>query len=119
MNKIVKKAVVIVAATAITFGTIAATSTTIMANTNSQTISTRCVGRGNGMMLQGMMRDNNGNFLTREAFEARLDSWIRDGIINERDRTFFLDRFDWCFENGGGAIGPRGGCGNNRGNLLR
>lgn len=72
-------------------------------------------GYGNGYGFCGggysLMWDQDGNFLDKDAFEANLDKLIEDGYILSEDRDYFLDRYDWCAENGGGAIGVRGGRG--------
>lgn len=60
------------------------------------------------------MRDDNGNFLSKEAFEKKLDKAIEDGLILAEDRAFFIERYDYCAEYGGGANGMRGGCGMGR-----
>ncbi len=55
-----------------------------------------------------LMRNADGSFLTKEAFEANLDQAIADGYILESNRQYYVDMFDYCVANGG--IG-RGGCG--------
>lgn len=75
-------------------------------------------GYGCGMYGVGysLMWDSDGNFLDRESFEAKLDSLIDNGVISEDDRDYYLERYDWCSANGGGAAGVRGGgCGMGRG----
>ena len=95
-KSLIKKAVAFVAVGIMTAGL----RTAVMADTAS---FVRCAGQG--QMMQGMMWDSDGNFLTREAFEERLDAWIADGAISERNRDFMLERFDWCFSYGGGVAG--------------
>ncbi|MCL2576384.1 MAG: hypothetical protein FWE33_08100 [Defluviitaleaceae bacterium] len=60
-------------------------------------------GCGGGM--QGLMWDDNGEFLAREAFETRIDGYIAQGFILQSSRAGLLAHFDWCAENGGGAFG--------------
>lgn len=85
-----------------------------VASANTQPMAANCCNRGGNMGRNqpgGMMWDEDGNFLTREAFEARLNEWIADGRIPARNREFMLERFDWCADYGGGATGARGRCG--------
>ena len=42
------------------------------------------------------MWNDDGTFMSREAFEVRLDELIASGSILESDRAFFLERFDFC-----------------------
>lgn len=102
----------------------------VFANTTSANAATsanefRGCGRGGGvgmMGLGGMMWDDDGNFLTREAFIERLDSLIADGQIAANQRDFFIERYDFCGTYGGGATGTRGGCavnGGGRGMMSR
>ncbi|MDR1703645.1 MAG: hypothetical protein LBS19_03030 [Clostridiales bacterium] len=75
-------------------------------------------GYGCGMYGAGysLMWDEDGNFLDQESFEANLDKLIEDGVISEYDRDYYLERYEWCSTNGGGAAGTRGGgCGMGRG----
>lgn len=67
------------------------------------------MGQGLGFRLGGfgLMWAEDGTFLDREAFEARLDALIAEGLISEADRAAFLERYDWCAANGGGAAGER------------
>jgi len=109
MRKVVKSAIAVAAATVMAFGMIAGTGITVMANDNVPALG--CCGGLGRNIGGGMMWDEDGNFLTREAFEARLDAWIADGLIRSQDRAFMLERFDWCAANGGGATGVRGACG--------
>ena len=80
----------------------------------------RCGGFGGGM--RGIMWDYDGGFLSRDAFEARLDGLIADGFIHANDRAFYLEMYDFCGTYGGGfgncALGGRRGGGRfgNRGN---
>ncbi|MCL2840643.1 MAG: hypothetical protein FWE05_07690 [Defluviitaleaceae bacterium] len=110
MKRMVKTVAAFILAGAMVVGFIAVTNTTALANELSR-FGGCCVGGGMGRQLGGMMWDEDGNFLTREAFEERLDNWIAEGFINSQDRTFMLERFDWCFSYGGGATGVRGQCG--------
>ena len=89
-------------------------STTVMANTiqNSDFAWACCTGRGTGYM-GGLMWNEDGTFMSREAFETRLDELIASGTILESDRPFFLERFDFCATYGAGATGMRGACGRN------
>ena len=64
---------------------------------------------GGGM---GLMWDDNGSFVSRDAFEQRVDDLIESGVIASADRAALLDMYDWCAENGfAGGRGGRGGCG--------
>jgi|GEM_PF-3330013 len=110
MKEMMKKTMVATAMAAVVFGTMAAASTTVMAEEPTR-FAGGCPGRGLGWQTGGMMWDADGNFLTREAFEERLDGWIADGLVRAEDRAFMLERFDWCGSYGGGATGVRGGCG--------
>jgi len=71
----------------------------------------RCAGIGanNGLRLNGngLMWAEDGTFLSRAAFEARLDALIAQGLISATDREALLSQYDWCVANGGGAIGAR------------
>lgn len=67
----------------------------------------------------GLMWDDDGKFLSREAFEENLNKAIEDGFIRSEDKGAFLEMYDYCAENGGGAYGTRGygmrgGCGMGR-----
>lgn len=61
-----------------------------------------------------LMRDSNGNFLSKEDFESNLDKAIADGDIASADRGYYVEMFDYCVANGG-SFGGRGfggrGCG--------
>ena len=62
----------------------------------------------------GLMWDDDGNFLDRDAFEERLDKAIEDGFIPSGDRDYCLEMYDYCIGGGmygGGAYGGRGCCG--------
>jgi hypothetical protein len=61
--------------------------------------------------LGGLMWDENGNFLDKDVFEKKIDSLIKDGTIAASDKEYFMERYDWCQTNGGGAMGVRGGGG--------
>jgi hypothetical protein len=70
-----------------------------------------CQFGGWGMGGFGIMWDDDGTtFLGREAFEARVDDLIAQGLVSSADRTAFMERYDWCATYGGGAFG-RGFCG--------
>lgn len=58
-----------------------------------------------------LMWDQDGNFFDQSAFEENLDELIESGLIHEDDREYFMERYEWCAANGGGAAGFRGGCG--------
>ena len=90
------------------------TSTVAMANTAQSTEFTWacCANRGTGTMGRFMWNED-GTFMSREAFEARLDEMIASGSILESGRAFFLERFDFCSTYGAGATGMRGTCGRN------
>lgn len=64
----------------------------------------------------GLMWDEDGNFLDKEAFEANVDKLIEDGFVVAEDKDALLELYDWCAAYGGGATGTRGGgCGMGRG----
>ena len=69
-----------------------------------------CPGGGGMRGPGGLMWDEDGNFLSREAFEEKLDALIADGIISAEYRDLFLERHDFCGTYGGGATGIRGNC---------
>jgi len=110
MKKVTKRVAAFMVVTVMTLGIAAATSDTVLANDNVGFIS--CPSRGMGRAMGGMMWDEDGNFITREAFEERLDAWILDGIITSYDRESMLERFNWCSTYGGGILGRQGDCGN-------
>jgi len=118
MRNMTKSAMVLMTAVVMAFGIVAATGTTVIANDNAYLFG-NCRGGGCSRGTGGMMWDEDGNFLTREAFEERLDTWIADGLVRSGDREFMLERFDWCLNYGGGATGARNFCrglnGNGRG----
>lgn len=66
---------------------------------------------GCGMYGAGysLMWGEDGKFLDQESFEANLDKFIKDGLIHEDDRDFYMERYNWCSANGGGSAGIRGG----------
>lgn len=70
-------------------------------------------GLGLGLGICGggyaLMCDEAGNFLDREAFEAKLDKAISDGLIAPEFRTAMLERYDYCASNGFGGMGVRNG----------
>ena len=66
--------------------------------------------RGNSMCIRGMMRDDDGNVLSRDAFEQRLDALIAVGIISADSRAAFLEMYDFCAATGAGANGRMGNC---------
>lgn len=115
-----KKSAIKTAIVFLTIGIMAiGATTTVMANnqrnqqrnTQRNTQQRGCC-RGNGqMMMQGLMWDEEGNFLTRDAFEALVDELIAEGNVRTQDRAFMLERFDWCQNYGGGANGRQGACG--------
>jgi len=43
-----------------------------------------------------MWDDDGITFLSREAFEARVDDLIAQGLISSTDRAAFMERYDWC-----------------------
>jgi len=111
MKNIIKKTAITMVAAVMVLGT----STIVMANEVPARFTAACIGRGLGWESRGMMRDDNGNFLTREAFEQRIDGLIAEGRLNSGERASMLDIFDWCVSNDGVAAGMRGGCGRVRG----
>ena len=60
-----------------------------------------------------LMLNENGTFMSRTAFEVRLDELIISGSILESDRAFLLERFDFCSTYRAGSAGSRGACGRN------
>ena len=91
-------------------------SAVVMANTAQRTETAWawacCTNREAGTMGR-LMWNEDGTFMSREAFEARLDEMIALGSILESDRAFFLERFDFCSTYRAGATGARGACGRN------
>jgi len=89
-------------------------SATVMADTvqSNESAWACCTGRGTGSMGR-LMWNEDGTFMSREAFDARLDEMITSGSILESDRAFFLERFDFCSTYGAGATGVHGACGRN------
>ena len=70
------------------------------------------------MGTRGMMWDDNGNLLTREAFEERVDGWIDAGYITADHREFFLNMHDGHRNGGFGRCGGLGrGAGRGRGTM--
>lgn len=67
-------------------------------------------GRGGGMMSRnyGLMMDENGKLLDKEAFEAKLDAAIKDGTIKPEDKEFYIERYEACTANGGMMLGRKG-----------
>lgn len=57
------------------------------------------------------MWDENGSFLDKEAFEARIDKAINDGLIVAEDKIAMLEMYDYCAAYGGGCGNGRSGCG--------
>ncbi len=62
--------------------------------------------------IGGLMCDDDGNFLGKDAFEDKLDKAIEDGSIPSGDKEYYLDMYDFCV--GGGVYGGRGCCGRRR-----
>ncbi len=56
----------------------------------------------------GFMCDEDGNLLTREAFEEKLDGAIADGTLRAEDKEAYLAMYDYCAQYGG--MGGSGGC---------
>lgn len=61
--------------------------------------------------IPGFMCDSNGNLLSREDFEAKLDKAIEDGLIEANDKAAYMDMYDFCATNGGGMGRGYGGAG--------
>lgn len=101
-------------------------STTAFANevaTTTPSSATRSVSnfRPCGGGIRGMMWDADGNFMSREAFEQRLDEWVAAGMITPALRASYLEMYDFCGAYGGGAYGTFGNCiaGGRRGGMMR
>ena len=109
MKKLTKSMVtlIVVAVMVLGLGSAAMASTTVQPPAAEWS---RCVGGG---MMNGLMWDDDGTFMSREAFEARLDELIASGLISETDGAFFLEKYDFCATYGAGATGVRGVCGRN------
>jgi len=93
MKKTPKKVIAVMAEASMTSGIIATTSIIMIADNNVGSIDdyhSSDLGKTMDHMKRGA------NFLSRKAFERRLDTWIADGFIRSRDKEFMLDRFDWC-----------------------
>ena len=56
----------------------------------------------------GLMWDTDGNFISKDAFEANLDRMIDDGLLRAEDRESYLERYNFCATQGCGSIGARG-----------
>lgn len=67
------------------------------------------------------MWDENGNILNREDAEARLDQFIQDGYVQDTDKDYYLEMYDYCVDRGWtntgcgfgrnySSNGSRGGC---------
>lgn len=93
-----------------------ALTTTAMAARITPSTSTQTYGYG-GCSYAGicydLMRDADGNIVSKDVLEANLDAAIADGTILEADRAYFIDMYDYCSVNGG--IGMSGGRGAGRG----
>ncbi len=59
--------------------------------------------------MGGLMLDEDGNFMDRDAFGEKLDEAIADGLIPSGDKEYYLEMYDYCA--GGGTYGGRGCCG--------
>ena len=106
-EKIMKKITAIIFTVVLVFGL----ETAAMGNTTSSTTPPRA-GYGQRCGGTGIMWDENGNFLSKDAFDAKLDKLIKDGVLQKEYKEFYLERYDYCSTYGGGAIGVRGGgCG--------
>lgn len=95
-------------------------STTAMANTTPSAEPTWvCCSNRETCTVGRLMWNEDGTFMNREAFETRLDELIASGSILEADRSFFLERFDFCSTYGARATGTRGACGRNGHGMRR
>ncbi|MCL2753291.1 MAG: hypothetical protein FWE44_03985, partial [Defluviitaleaceae bacterium] len=72
----------------------------------------RCGGSAMALCLdgQGLMRAEDGTFLSRVDFITRLDSFIAQGLVDISARESFIERYDWCVENGSCSTGLGGLC---------
>jgi len=116
MRKLLKNMIMLMIVAVMAIGA----STTAMANTtqNSELTWACCTARETDIMGRLMWNDD-GTFMSREAFEARLDEMILSGSILESDRASFLERFDFFATYGAGATGVRGACGRNGRGMRR
>ena len=110
MCKMAKKMVAVMIVAVMIVGT----STGVMANRNPNSGFTWvcCACRASGTMGR-LMWNEDGTFMSRNEFEARLDSLITSRVILESDKSLLLERFDFCATYGAGATGFRGACGRN------
>ncbi len=46
-----------------------------------------------------LMLNENGDFLSIEDFEQRLDDAVENNLLLEDDKDFYLDMFDYCTNN--------------------
>lgn len=83
-------------------------------DSSKQTDTTIC--NGYGGLCYSLMRDAEGNIVSKDIFEQNLDKAITDGIIPESDRSYFVERYDYCSVNSANCGNGNGtGCGNGRG----
>jgi len=105
MKKIFKNVMALVLVAVVTAGTGYAVMANELQNQNWQNCNQAQIWRMEGAIgvsncqMGRLMRNEEGAFLSREAFEVRLDALVADGIIAAADRAFFLERFDFCIES--------------------
>lgn len=110
MNNMKKKMITLAMAVVMVFGI----SVTAMANEPVYGFG-GCQFGDRGMAGYGLMWAEDGRtFLSRDAFEDRVDDLIEQGLISSADKDALMERYDWCAANGGGALG-RGFCGRGAG----
>lgn len=64
-------------------------------------------GKGYSQQCYTLMRDADGNLVSRDVFEKNLDEAIADGTFKSEDKEYFLERYDNCSKNGGALGGGR------------
>lgn len=59
-----------------------------------------------GYGIYSLITDENGDFVSRDMFEANLDEAVADGTISAEDKESFLEMYDYRLANGGSEFGP-------------
>lgn len=70
-------------------------------------------GNGNGYMQQcyNLMRDENGKVVDENTFNQNLENAIKDGKVNQEDKEYLKDMYNYCLGNDADNAGYRGrGC---------
>ena len=109
-----KKMIALMGATVLTFtmGTTAFANNAVEASDNltmpviPQNSAYSCFGGG----ATGMMMDDNGNLLSQEAFEARLDSAVQDGQMTQEEKAYYLNMYERCTTGRNMGSRSRGCC---------